>query len=313
MTPITVARTPALGWKPPATPNATIEVARQRDAIWSRTGAADESALIAAPASDDKTIGPEESSAQNISSPSAGADEAEDDLSRVDSISDEFAKLRDEAERLQREIVDIEGEIADGAKDAEQRLASREIDQIIACWQMWMLVEERKVAIETVNEYADKAEVKEHKNQKIPCSRLMRAIVASGLKQGDLTARRRRQRATTYASVVDYVTRNKWTLAEVQEGLVGPPKTGSRYGIEYLASRGRKARREAEAGQRLASPLAKPYAVTGDFTDVKPGSYLMRVDVAENAAEMVGAFLKVTEPMFRHVIAADETARSQGA
>jgi cell division septum initiation protein DivIVA len=261
--PISTARTLGLMGSRTTAPSAPVEVAEQRGASGSEAGDADNIVTTEAPAEDADTTTLSEPSARNISGATTETDEPVYDLPRRDDgIPDEFAKLRDEAERLQQEIVGIEAEIAEGAKEAETRLASREIEQILLCWQMWMQVEDGEVGIETVNAYADKVGVKEHGNKKIPCSRLMRAIVASRLSKGAPSARRRRQRATTFAGAVtspsgtDGRTKNseRSSTRPARPGNVTASNTLPPKGVA-LAARSRQAEASPPRRRRLTASL----------------------------------------------------------
>jgi hypothetical protein len=261
---------------------------------------------------EDSTASTTESSARNISDASSSEMKAAERAPlRRDPALDEFDREVGEAKRLQGMIVETESEIDDGTKDLEGRLADLEIDQILVFFRVMKLIAEGNVSTEAVDRYAG---VKPHGNQKIANSHLMRAIVAQGATKGTRTARRRQQRATTYAGAVDHALRVAMTEGEFRAELEGPRKqVGQYHGIEDLAKKGRAARRKEQSGGSVPSPEAMPYTVSGDFTGIKPGDHLLLITVAEGAAEMAGALLVVDEKMIRRARAADEKARSKAA
>jgi hypothetical protein len=252
-----------------------------------------------------------ESSARNIvDAPSPEIKFEEDPPRRHDPALDEFDREVDEAARLQGLIVETENEIEDGTKDAEGRLAHLEIEQILVCFRIVKLVGEDKALTEEVDRYALATGVKRHGNQKIPYSHLMRAIVAHGATKGTRTARRRQQRATTYAGAVDHALRAGMTDEKFRAEIETPhKKVGEYHGIEHLAKKGRAARRKEQLGEPVPSPEAMPYTVSGDFAG-KLGDYLMLITISDGAAPPVpGALLDVSESMLRRVRAADAERR----
>jgi hypothetical protein len=251
---------------------------------------------------------PTESSARKISDASAIEFE-EGRPFRRDPALDEFSREVGEAARLQELIVKTESEIDVGTKDAEGRLANLEIEQILVFFRALKLVAEGKVSTEAVDKYALDAGETKHGNQKVPHAHLMRAIVAQGAKKGTRTARRRQQRATTYAGAVDHALRAGMTEEKFRAEIEGAAtkQLGQYHGIENLAKKGRAARRKEESGAPVPSPEEMPYIISGDFTRTEPGDHLLLITVSDGAA--VGALLNVDEKMIRRVLTADERAR----
>jgi hypothetical protein len=251
-----------------------------------------------------------ESSARKIfDAPSPEIKFGEDPPRRRDPALDEFDREVGEAARLQGLIVETENEIEDGTKDAEGRLVHLEIEQILVCFRIVKLVGEDKALTEEVDRYALATGVRRHGNQKIPYSHLMRAIVAQGATKGTRTARRRQQRATTYAGAVDHALRAGMTDEKFRAEIETPhKKVGEYHGIEHLAKKGRAARRKEQLGEPVPSPEAMPYTASGDFAG-KLGDYLMLITVSDGAAPVPGALLDVSESMLRRVRAADAERR----
>ena len=196
-----------------------------------------------------------------------------------------------EAEALETNIAAIENEADEVLEDVKGRLASLQKQQTVACFRAWKLVADGKVPIAAMEEYALEAGVKAHGNAKIPCSGLMRAIVASGVIKGTQTSQLKRARASTYASAIYYAIHEGMTEDKFTAELKESRKRGERHGIEHLAALGRKVRRAAnsersttENAQALESlSQGGAFVVSGDFTDVTPGYRLVVINVpAEN-------------------------------
>jgi hypothetical protein len=115
----------------------------------------------------------------------------------------------------------------------------------------------------------------------------MRAIVQCGVIKGTPSGQRKRARASTYASAIDYAIRQGMTEAEFTAELDQPRKNGERHGIEHLAALGRKVRTNANAEQsaeQVALALSGlehggGFLVSGDFEDIKAGYRLVVIDV----------------------------------
>jgi len=188
------------------------------------------------------------------------------------------------AEDLEKKIADIENE-----EDAllKGRLAPLQQQQIVACFRAWQLVAEGKVPTSVMDDYALKAGEKAHGNEKIPCSRLMRAIVAANVVKGTKTGQRKRARTSTSASAIDYAIRQGMTESEFTAELERRRKPGERHGIEYLAALGQETRRtpdakhaKAQIAQRLNGLLDEAgFTVSGDFGGIEPGYHLVFIEV----------------------------------
>jgi hypothetical protein len=86
-----------------------------------------------------------------------------------------------------------------------------------------------------------------------------------------------------------------------------PPTTGERDGIEYLAERGRAARRPPVDAPTTTSPPEMRFTIWGDLSGVELGDYLMLVRCTRDGA--TGALLQVPELLIRRAIIADGKSR----
>jgi hypothetical protein len=169
-------------------------------------------------------------------------------------------------------------------------------------------VAEGKVSQDVVDTFLLEAGSKRHGNEKIPCSRLMRAIVLQNEPKGTQRYKRKKKRATTYASAVDFVIRGGMTEEEFEAELRHPPTLGERHGIERLADLGRAARRGArDDGKPVDPPADLPFRVDGELRRIPLGDHLMLVRSDGDTA--VGGLLTVPEDMVRRVLAADAKSR----
>jgi hypothetical protein len=195
--------------------------------------------------------------------------------------------LREAAADLERQIADIESTGEEMLEALKGDLALLEKQQIVAGFRAWKLVDEGKVPVSTMDEYALTAGIKAHGNEKIPCSRLMRAIVATGVTKGTPASQRKRARASSYASGTDFGIRQGMTEEEFAAELQQPRKRGERHGIEYLAAEGRKARRTTKSLheiEQLAEALdgledAGGFLISGNFSGVEQGYRLIVINV----------------------------------
>jgi hypothetical protein len=240
----------------------------------------------------------------------------------------EFRERLSEAEDLERKIADIESSADKTLAGLKGSLAPLETKQIIACFQAMKLVEEGKVSRADLDQYASDSGVRVHGNEKIPCSRLMRAIVANGAIKGTPANEHKRARASTYASAIDYAVRQNWTEEEFAAELDRPRKPGERHGIEYLAAQGRKERRAASSDQ-LADYVTEAlmsldkggaFVVSGDFSRVTSGYRLVVINVrAETTvSEAYGEIIDpidedLTNRILRQWVRAQQTAQARNA
>jgi hypothetical protein len=148
-------------------------------------------------------------------------------------------------------------------------------------------VSDGKIPVSVMEEYALAVNVKAHGNAKIPCSRLMRAVIATGLTEGTPTPQRKLARASTYASAIDYGIREGMSTEAFAAELDQSRKRGEHHGIEYLAAKGREVRKNAnteQSGDEIARALdglneGGAFSVSGDFTSVEPGYRLVIINV----------------------------------
>ena len=198
-----------------------------------------------------------------------------------------FEEHLHEAESLERQITDIESTTDQLLVETKGRLAPLQTRQIVVCFTAWKLVADGKVPASAIDEYALNAGIKAHGNEKIPCSRPMRAIVLTGVINGTKPSKHKLARASTYASAIDYGIREGMTEEQFVAELEQPRKQGERHGIEHLAALGRKARQTTYA-QQEAEHVAQRlnglwdgggFLVSGDFTDVQPGYRLVVIDL----------------------------------
>jgi hypothetical protein len=192
-----------------------------------------------------------------------------------------------EAEDLETKIVNIENEADELLEDTDGRLDPLKKSQIVACLRAWKLVADGKVPASVMDEYVLAGGVKAHGNEKIPPSRLMRAIVATGVIKGTRTSQRKRARASAYASAIDYAIRQGMTEEAFTAELDRQHKRGEHHGIEHLAAQGRKARQSTNV-QRVTEQLAEAlngledaggFLISGDFSDVEPGYRFIVINV----------------------------------
>jgi len=119
----------------------------------------------------------------------------------------------------------------------------------------------------------------------------MRAIIDTGVIKGTPTSRRKRARASTYASAIDHGIREGMTEEVFAAELEQPRKKGERHGIEHLAAEGRKARQSADSKHstdQVAEALdhleeGGGFLVSGNF-DVEPGYRLVVIKVPAETA-----------------------------
>ena len=112
-----------------------------------------------------------------------------------------------------------------------------------------------------------------------PASDFMRAIVGEGEAKGTSRHKRKKQRATTFASAVDFAIHDRMTEEQFQNELCHPPTRGTHHGIECLAKRGRELRGEQKITAASEPPTEMPYDITGDLSGLADGSYLMLANV----------------------------------
>jgi hypothetical protein len=205
----------------------------------------------------------------------------------VDPFVAAFQEHVGEAEVLERQIADIEGAADQLIADTKGSLAPLEKQQIVACFEAWKLFAEGNVPVSVMDQYALEAGVKAHGNQKIPCSRFMRTIMATDVIKGTRVSKHKQARASTYASAIDFGIRKGMSEEAFAAELDQPRKRGEHHGIEHLAAEGRKARQSTSAehsADQVAEALDRleeggGFLVSGDFTDVEPGYRLVVIHV----------------------------------
>jgi len=293
---------------------ASTVMAQDLGAGGSQAAAADDTALIEAQLWVEKAASPIEFFAQKISNTTKAAVEFEEDPPRrLDPSRDQFDRALSEAGELAREIIKIEHATSEQTEDAGKRLAPLQRDLALSGIRAWRLVVDGKVPNQLIIERALEAGIKQHGNASIPCSPLIRAIFADATSGKDTAIRKRMQRrATTFAGAIDYVIRAEMTDEAFSAELEARRKRGTYHGIEDLAKKGRAARRAAKPTPQPSLPPMS-YQVAGDFAGVQPGTYLMCVDVAGGAAEMVSAILTVPDELIRRALSADQKARQKAA
>ncbi len=158
-------------------------------------------------------------------------------------------------------------------------------EQILAGYRGWKPVAEGKVPQDVVDTFLLEAGIKHHGNKKIPCSPFMRAIGAHGEIKGTRRSKRKKKRATTYASAVDYAIRQGMTEEDFEAEVRHPPTPGERHGIEHLAKLGRKMRR-GEPDEPADPPANLPFRVEGDLSGIPPGYHLMVFRLEQISAEL---------------------------
>jgi hypothetical protein len=212
----------------------------------------------------------EKSSAQNKSPPASSVNVFEEDPPRSiighNASRDAFYQAAREAERLERDIAEIERQQEQKEDDAKGRLAPLNKQQILAAFDMAKLVRDGTVETSVMEAYVSEAGIRRHGNEKVPYSGLIKAVFASGeIKGGAPKNNRKRARASTYASAIDFALTERWSAEQFAAEIDKPRRKGERHGIEFLAAAGRQ-RRNAEktahaADQANAStPVGEPVA-----------------------------------------------------
>lgn len=239
-------------------------------------------------------------SARNIFGPDP-AEFEEGPPRHSDPATTDFNEHIAEAQRLEAEIEAIEAE-------TNERCEPLVKEQLLRTFRAWTLVEVGLVPLDVVENFIMEAGVKHHGNETIPCSAFMRAIVGESEAKDTVRFTRKRGRASTYAGAVDCAIHEGMTEEEFRDELYHPPTPGERHGIERLAERGRKIRREARASassqEATASddpPTELPFCITGDLNGIAAGYHLMVVKVEENMAK--GTFLNLSEKLISRVLA----------
>jgi hypothetical protein len=223
-------------------------------------------------------------------------------------------------EQISPEEARLDG-ISSAKAESRQKIELLVKEQILAAYRVCKAVAEGKVPQDVVDTFVLEAGIKRHGNEKIPCSPFMRAIVAHGEIKGTPRSKRKKKRATTYASAIDYGIRARMTEDEFEAELRHPPTPGERHGIEKLAELGRAERRDARAELGRAArrgarddvkpvdpPADMPYRVDGGSSGIPAGYHLMLVRSDGDTA--MGGLLTVLESMMRRVLAADAKSRS---
>jgi hypothetical protein len=260
---------------------------------------ADDCALVGEPTGDSEDAAleaaaePAESFEQKISGSSLLTIEFEEgrpwSRPATDPALEAFRTNLREAEAIERQITDIEKTADENVAKIKASLAPLVTQQILACYRAGKLVAEGRVPPSAMEEYALEAGIKEHGNEKVPWSRLMRAIIANGEIKGTQISQRKRARASTYASAIDFGIREGMTPEEFTAELERPRKRGERHGIEHLAEQGRRARRAAtfeRSADQVADALkclhdGGAFVVSGDFSGVEPGYRLVVINVLD--------------------------------
>jgi hypothetical protein len=243
---------------------------------------------------------PEKCSVRNIFGSNPSALEFEEGPPRRRDLSIEaFEQNVSKAQRLEIEIANAETQI-------EQYYEPLRAEQLLRAFLAYKLVVAGAVPPDVVERVLLESGVKSHGNEKIPCSRFMRAIVMENEAKGTLRAKRKRKRAATYASAVDYGIRMGMAEREFVERLRQSHISGQHHGIEYLAELGRKLRRGEAAGS-IEPPPDMPFRIEGNLSGVPPGDHLMLVRVHGETAN--GALLTVPEKTVRRVLTTDPKSR----
>jgi hypothetical protein len=237
-------------------------------------------------------------SARNIPDPATADPRFEEGPPRRNDPSIEaFSRHVAEGQRLEIQIETLEAE-------ADQLSKPLIIEQLVRGFRACSLVATGQIPSEVVDNVIAEAGVKRHGNEKIPCSALMRAIVGESEARGTPRFQRKKQRATTYASAVDFAVQQGMSQEAFEAELSHPPTLGERHGIEHLATLGRKLRRGEPTGSS-DPPADMPFRVEGDLSPVPPGVHLMVYRVVPGEPTL-GAPLTVPESLFRQVLAAQQ-------
>jgi hypothetical protein len=239
---------------------------------------------------------PEKSSARKISDATPAEQEFEEGPPRhrnpaIDTFKAIFAEARQ-----------IEPQISAAEAKLEQDVEPLVTKQILLAFRASKLVDEGRISARDVDSLLLEAGTKPHGNEKIKCSRLVRAIVLQNESKGTPQYKRKRQRATPYASGIDYGIQQGMTEEDFEKELRHPPTPGKRHGIERLAELGVKLRR-GQADNLVSPALDLPYRVDGGLSRIPAGYRLMLVRSDGDTA--MGALLTVPESMMRRVLAAD--------
>ena len=210
---------------------------------------------------------------------------------------EKFELAGQEAENLERSIAEIDEQVAAKLIETERRLSPLKRQQLIYVFRMAKLHADGEISDAHVADYTKRAGVKLHKNQSVPCSSLVRAVVMpkreTGVQLSSTQRRLRSSRASQYASAIDYGLRKGMTEDEFARILAGKSHRKKPGGIDYLAARGRQARQaqrhdasvdaEYEAAAELFRKANHLFVVHGDFSPCDSGtSYcIMLVEVVD--------------------------------
>jgi hypothetical protein len=220
---------------------------------------------------------------------------------RSDAFIEAFKKNVAEARQLEAQISDAQAQLE---RDLEPLLTQ----QILSAFRVSKLVDEGKVPQDHVDNFLADAGIKPHGNMKIACSPLIHAIVLLAESKGTPQFKRKKQRASTYASAIDFGIREGFTEEDFEAELRHPPTPGESHGIEYLAELGRAARRPVKTHEASTQAAGNgPYTITGDFSSIEPRARLMLV--WPQGDTVVGALLDVSEKLLRRVLAIDAKSR----
>jgi hypothetical protein len=175
------------------------------------------------------------------------------------------------------------------------------------------LIEDGKIPPEVVTEYEKNAGVEPHKNEKIKGSRLMRAIALKHAnKSSTAQLKRKRRRASTDASAIDFVLQSGMSEESFRAVLEScPRKAGEHHGIEYLAARGRKRRKSMRGDAPRLGIDELTIEITGNFSGLPQGDHLMVVRIQEDDSEMARcAVLNVSHDSLDRVLRAHASSKS---
>jgi hypothetical protein len=241
-----------------------------------------------------------ECSARNILDPTAVQVEFKEGLPRhCEPVFEAFLRRFTEA-------IEYEQRVSDAEVRLEQDVRPWLTEQLLAVFRAWKLVTEGKLASDFVENFLAERGVIHHGNEKIRCSPLVRAVVLQNERKGTPRFERKRQRAATYASAVDFAAQEKMTEEDFEAELRHPPTPGERHGLEHLAALGRKLR-HGEVKVSCEPPDDMPFRVEGDFADIKADYRLMLIKVQGESG--IGALLEVSESLLRRVLAANHKLR----
>jgi hypothetical protein len=250
---------------------------------------------------DEASAGPEKSSGRKIFDRGPVELEFEEGPSRYRNPSlDAFTAIFAEAQQIERQLSAAEARL-------EQDVEPLVTKQILLAFQASKPVAEDKDLDKLVDGLLLETGYKHHGNKKIRCSRLVRAIVLQDESKGTRQYERKKQRATPYASGIDYGIQQGMTVEVFEKELRRPPTRGERYGIERLADLGVKLRGGKEPGSS-DPPADMRFSIEGDFAGIEPGHHLMVFRVIQDEPTL-GAPLEVPGSMLRQVLAAHNKSR----